>query len=92
MAPEETLKVLSKAKVSVRVDARRLPIGHLDDEVKIARRLDEASCCGRAEEVEAFNAVPSAKLGEFVPFGLNEIYQRVHSTSLTEARFRRSHR
>src|SRR5438445_8482733 len=64
MASEKTLEFLSKPEVSVRVESRRLPIRHLDDEVEIARRLNEPPGCGRAEEIEAFNAVPSAKFGE----------------------------
>jgi hypothetical protein len=57
MSSEKTLEFLSKPDISVSVESRRLPIRHLDDEVEIARRLNELPGCGRAEEIEAFNAV-----------------------------------
>lgn len=78
MPSEKTLEFLGKPEVSVRVESRRLPIRHLDDEVEIARRLNEPPGCGRAEEIEAFNAVPSAKFGELATLGLDKINQRVH--------------
>jgi hypothetical protein len=62
---KETLEFITQREESDGIGTSWLSVCHLDQEVEITGVLYELARRGRAEEIEAFNAVRMAELNEF---------------------------
>jgi hypothetical protein len=72
---KEAFEFLSEVEVAASVSRRGLPVGHLDEEVQIAGRL-EATRCRRTEKVKALDPVASAKVHERGKVSFNKLGHR----------------
>jgi hypothetical protein len=66
------LELLGEAEVPAGIGCIRLPVGHLDEEVKVAARL-EVIRCSRAEEVEALDPITPTKIGKCGTVSLDKL-------------------
>jgi hypothetical protein len=74
-AGEEAFQLLCKSEVPAGVGRGGLPVGHLDEEVEIARGF-EPTRHRRTKEIEAFDAVAPAEIGKRAKVSLHYLGHR----------------